>query len=347
MQHIHYFKKKKKINQQIYNKKINWFFDIKSIIYGKNKKKNILNFAKQISNDYYLISKIKKTKINGLIKKVNSRKLIIGHYSKDKKILKIIKSIYKLKMNKYFKYFLIQGSIASRDYINGYSDFDTFVVIKNDTLSDIKKILELRVKLSKLYKKIISFSKLQHHGLIIYTEYDLQNYLQGFLPVQALRKNSNLFKSEKIKFKLTVDKKENLSKKILVERKKFLENSLKSKIYNHHVKNKNNIPTIPFRSGDPFLFELFYQIGTMLNIPILFLDAIGKSSHKKNSFLKFYKIVNNNFVNNFIKKHEKLRLNWKDYDSKNFNISIKLIEYLGSNYINECLKVYKIILSKL
>ena len=61
MQHIHYFKKKK-INQQIYNKKINWFFDIKSIIYGKNKKKNILNFAKQISNDYYLISKLKKQK---------------------------------------------------------------------------------------------------------------------------------------------------------------------------------------------------------------------------------------------------------------------------------------------
>ena len=95
------------------------------------------------------------------------------------------------------------------------------------------------------------------------------------------------------------------------------------------------------------MFELFYQIGTVLNIPILFLDAIGKSSHKKKSFLKFYKIVNNNFVINFIKKHENLRLNWKDYDSKNFKISKKLIEYLGSNYIDECLKIYKIILSKL
>ena len=47
-------------------------------------------------------------------------------------------------MNKYFKYFLIQGSIATRDYINGYSDFDTFVVIKNETLIDNKQILELR-----------------------------------------------------------------------------------------------------------------------------------------------------------------------------------------------------------
>tara|TARA_B100001057_G_C22871605_1_gene959271 strand:- start:6602 stop:7642 length:1041 start_codon:yes stop_codon:yes gene_type:complete len=346
MQHIHYFKNRK-INQQIFNKKINWFFDIKSVIYGKYEKKTILNFANQISKDYYLISKIKNTKKNTLSRKINSHKLIIKNYSKNKKIIKIIKSIHNLKMNKYFKYFLIQGSIASRDYINGYSDFDTFVVIKNETLIDNKKILELRVKLNKLYKNIISFSKLQHHGLIIYTEYDLQNYLKGFLPVQALRKNSNLFKSEKIKFKLAVDKKENLSKKILVERKKFLENSIKFKTYNHHVKNKNNIPKIPFRSGDPFLFELFYQIGTMLNIPILFLDAIGKSSHKKKSFLKFYKIVNNNFVIDFIKKHENLRLNWKDYDSKNFKVSKKLIEYLGPNYINDCLKIYKIILSKL
>ena len=346
MQYIHYFKNKK-INQQIYNKKINWFFDIKSIIYRKYKKKTILNFASQISNDYHLLSKTKNTKKNKLNKKISTHKLIIRNYSKNKKIIKIIKSVYKLRMNKYFKHFLIQGSVASRDYINGYSDFDTFVVIKNEILSDKKKILELRVKLSKLYENIISFSKLQHHGLIFYTEYDLQNYLKGFLPLQALRKNINLFQSEKINFKLTTDKKVNLSKKILIERKKFLEDSIKSKTYNHHIKNKNNIPKIPFRSGDPFLFELFYHIGTILNIPILFLDAIGKSSHKKNSFLKFYKIVNNNFIINFIKKHEKLRLNWKDYDSKNFKISKKLIKYLGPNYINNCFKMYKIILLKL
>ena len=67
MQHIHYFKNRK-INQQIFNKKINWFFDIKSVIYGKYKK-NYSKFCNQISKDYCQISKIKKQK-NRLIEKL-------------------------------------------------------------------------------------------------------------------------------------------------------------------------------------------------------------------------------------------------------------------------------------
>ena len=53
-------------------------------------------------------------------------------------------------MNKYFKHFLIQGSVATLDFIDGYSDFDTFVVIKDEILKDKKNL-----KIKKNIKKFI------------------------------------------------------------------------------------------------------------------------------------------------------------------------------------------------
>ena len=85
----------------------------------------------------------------------------------------------------------------------------------------------------------------------------------------------------------------------------------------------------------------------MLNIPILYLDALGKSSHKKKSFQKFYKIINNKFIINFIMKHERIRKKWPKYKQDGFNIPDKLIKDLGDEYLQNCLLIYKMILKKI
>ncbi len=95
------------------------------------------------------------------------------------------------------------------------------------------------------------------------------------------------------------------------------------------------------------MFELFYQISTTLNIPILYLDAIGQSSHKKHSFRKFYKLIKNKNVENFLKKHEKIRKNWRKYNQKNYIINKNLIKILGDFYMEDTLNIYKILLKKL
>ena len=43
--------------------------------------------------------------------------------------------------------------------------------------------------------------------------------------------------------------------------------------------------SIPLRIKEKTLRQLFVHVGFMLNIPILYLDAIGKSSHKKNHLI--------------------------------------------------------------
>ena len=65
-----FLKKKNIINQEIFNKKINWFFDIKSISHNKIKKKYVNTYASQLIADY---KKIKKS--NYLSKKSTTIKV--------------------------------------------------------------------------------------------------------------------------------------------------------------------------------------------------------------------------------------------------------------------------------
>ena len=58
---------------------------------------------------------------------------------------------------------------------------------------------------------------------------------------------------------------------------------------------------VPLKKNDPTLLQLFCHIGFMINLPILFLDSVGKSSHKKKSFEKFYKIIKDKKIISFIR----------------------------------------------
>ncbi len=338
-----------KIDQEIFNKKLNWFLDIKSIIYKNYSKKKLKALAKELVFNNRNLQQKTKTKIlnnNKIVvklKNINFKKL--NKIDGCKEVKEIISSIKENNILNYFDQFIIQGSIASYDFVKNWSDFDTLVIIKDNVLLDEIKLLKLRIKLRNLYKSILKFSKFQHHGLIIYTNQDLKNYLAGYLPPEALKYNFSL-KKKKIEFNTTNNSKQNISKIILKDKRSFFKKVLKDKTYNHHVIGKK-IPKIPFSNKDPYMFELFYNFGSILNIPILYLDAIGKSSHKKTSFNKFYEKINNNFVIEFIKKHENIRKNWSKFNQKKFQIPKNLIDELGKDYFKDCLKVFQIVCKKI
>lgn len=333
-----YFKKNK-VNQLILNRKINWFFDIKSIIYNKIDNKLIKKYANQINYDFAILKKKNINQSNNIRKSFLSKKIKFSKFIKNdknfkKKIINLIRLITKAKSENYLKHFIVHGSIASEDYVKNWSDFDTFVVIKDDTLKDVKKIIKLRKILKKIYLKILNFSKFQHHGLIFYTESDLKNYLSGYLPKEAMDKNFNIFRNEKVTF-FQNKKKNNISLEYIKKRKNFLKLAVKKKLYDHHTIN-NNIMKLPVKANDPYMFQLIYHITSMLNVPILFLDSIGKSSHKKKSFKKFYKIVKDKFVIKNIRKNENLRKMFKEKQITNNKIPSWLIKKIDVNYFLEC-----------
>ena len=343
------YKKNYPINSINFNKKLNWFFDIKYIIFRKLNKRIIKKQAIQLSTEYKILIEKEKRKKNYNYKIIKTKKFKKNSFSKKiKNKNKIIDSINFLKKNNfdfYFKHFLLQGSISNNDFIDGWSDFDSFVVINNKTLLNYKKIIRLQKLLKKFYQLVLKYSPFQHHGIITYTEFDLRNYKRGFLPPEALKENINVFRKENIFFKRENDLK-NISLEILKQRCNYIKQSINIGYYDHHVFNDKKMK-VPLRKNDPTLHQLFCHIGFMLNLPILFLDSIGKSSHKKKSFKKFYKVINDKKTISFIKKHEKLRLEWNSINQNQKIISSNLINHLGKNYMYNCLETLNKIIKKI
>ena len=77
---MHYkklFNKKYYNNQEIFNKKLNWFFDIKNCIYSKSKKYKIKNDANQIIAEY---KSLKNRNIKKKIQLSKQKKLILKNF---------------------------------------------------------------------------------------------------------------------------------------------------------------------------------------------------------------------------------------------------------------------------
>ena len=87
-------------------------------------------------------------------------------------------------------------------------------------MSNRISIIKLRNILRNFYKKLLKVSYFQHHGLIVYTESDLKNYLKGYLPKEALEKSFSLFGKNNSFKEIYSDT--NLSLKSLEDRKKYL-----------------------------------------------------------------------------------------------------------------------------
>ena len=166
------------------------------------------------------------------------------------------------------------------------------------------------------------------------------------MPPEALKNNFNLLNNEKISFNKILKSKKNISLKSLKERRKYIINGLKKGYYDHHVFHKKKMK-IPLKIGDPTLLQLFSHIGYIINLPILFFDSLDKSIHKKKSFKKFYRIINDKKIIQFIKKHEKLRLEWNNINRNHKIISSSLINHLGKNYMYDCLKTLNKIIKKI
>ena len=85
------------VNQEIFNKKVNWFFDIKSILYQKrnNYKQETLKHSKIIVNNFLKKKLYKKNKIK--IQKITVEKINKSAFLKRDKV-------YKMKILKCFNY---------------------------------------------------------------------------------------------------------------------------------------------------------------------------------------------------------------------------------------------------
>lgn len=158
----------------------------------------------------------------------------------------------------------VHGSLSTLDYVEGWSDFDTFMILRDSCFENYRKLMELRRKIYKSHKYLYQIDPLQHHGHFIVTETDLQFYPNSFIPTVVLENAKPLFGPSRIKLNKRDDTAgvlrnfENMCKSIEEHSKMTNLNAYQKKRFYHYV----------------------------LLFPCLFLQCIEKPIYKKQSFEK-------------------------------------------------------------
>jgi|SRR3989344_2428111 len=185
--------------------------------------------------------------------------------------------------------FYIHGSIATNDYVKGWSDADTMLILKKEAFEKPNNLIELRDALYGLRRFYCEIDPLQHHGTMIITEFDLDYYPEVFLPIDALKRSKSLLEGDvPIRFRIRDSRVEAFSKfrwfcgyfQRLDEKK---------------LKNP---------------YDLKFALHLVTLFPALYLEAKGRFMYKKFSF----GIAEKDFEPEewkVIKYSERLRDEWK------------------------------------
>ena len=332
-----------------FNKDLNIYFDTKTFFNYQNNKINIIESHKYFEKKFFSNINFKTSK-----KKITLNLFNFNKYNQSqKKYLKPLNDIYneiqKTKLKKYFKYFLVHGSIADNNFIKGWSDIDTFVVIKNEIFTDKQKILRLKRFIKSIYKFFFRLCPLQHHGLILYSEYDLEFYSKNYMPIEAIKYNLNLLDRKKILKVKLINNKNTKTLRDLKDRLKLLKEAKKFGSYKHHPLKKKYLK-FPLKNNVKQMYQLFCHIGFMNTLPAYFLTCINKSVNKKDSFKLFKLYFRNKRILNLVKKNENVRKFWEVYNKdikSHFYIEPWITKMLGNNYLTDTIFTLEKVIQKI
>lgn len=292
-------KKLKKILDYLNNKDINFSKSIEE--FKKAKKINSRNFATLLSTIYDDFSSIKKNKTKTLVKR-KCNKINFREYGKsDRELIDPIKDLKNFAEKNLIEYtsgFYLHGSFSTLDYIKGWSDVDTLLIVKKNAINEPDKLFQLRNFLYKSRKFFYKIDPLQHHGHMIITQYDLEHYCQTYFPVEIFKYSKSFLEKEEVnKIKARDCKIENLNKFywfVNYFRRLYLKRDYR--MNSHHMK-------------------FFLHCITLF--PTLYLGARGIHAYKKYSF----EIAKRDFQKDLWKPIltvEKIRQNWKPLKASPF-----------------------------
>lgn len=201
-------------------------------------------------------------------KKIKCSELNFNNYpKKDSGYLKPVLELKKFaneKLGEYLADLHIHGSIATRDYVKGWSDLDTLIIIRRSALENSKSLAKLRDSLYASKKYFYKIDPLQHHGHMAVTEHDLDYYCQTFFPLILFKYSKSVFGEKSLNVKVRGSKTENTGR---------------FRSFAYYFRNLYLNKTYSMGSYD--LKFLFHAVSLF---PTLYLQAKGIHVYKKFSF---------------------------------------------------------------
>lgn len=164
----------------------------------------------------------------------------------------------------YVSLFIVHGSYATDDYVDGWSDLDTALVLREEVLLSPALLRAARRKLSSAGLACYLFDPLAHHELMVFTPYDLEYYHDDTLPLAAYENGLLLMGERRMR---------------VVRRDSGDERLHRLEWYARWYRG--------MAERDGFartLYDWKNEIGTTLLIPALALEAKGTYVYKRESF---------------------------------------------------------------
>ena len=185
----------------------------------------------------------------------------------------------------------LHGSLSTGDYVKGYSDFDTLLILRQEVAADADALMECRRRILRSLPFLHLVDPLQHHGHLVLAEQDMHFYPQPYFPFVLFQYAASFYQDSTV---LTFQ-----------ERDSTLERQNALWRFCQTVRQV-------FHSGQAFrsLYEWKAFIQGVVLLPAIYLQAVGEYTYKKFSFEKAAQDFNERQWR-IIQKATILRREWK------------------------------------
>ncbi len=311
------------------NSLLNWMLQPKSLCLNGEKGFVIQSIFDSINASYCALdeSKVQTNKKEYDIKRIDDKKYNTKFLQPVLKIAEIIRD----EVSDYILDFILHGSLSTHDFIPGWSDFDSMVIIKNETLGDSFRMMRLRSIFFDIDSVIKEIDNHQHHGIHFITEKDLLMYPSLFLPPDIFKDSVSLSEGGS----LTLFNRDSRDEEI----KRF--NSIYStfkKAYSggvlmHHEYNGEYLMR-GFMNYQNAMYQLKYFLSVVTILPSYFMNILGKYPRKGQSIEDCRSIMKgSNFE--IIDKATLVRSKWNQFPVVSNEIPIDVMNILGENYFSD------------
>jgi predicted nucleotidyltransferase len=203
------------------------------------------------------------------------------HHGVVREHLENIVSIVQGDLSEHVDTFVLHGSHATQDAISGWSDVDTLMVISEEAVRDPDRLMHIRASCRQLGEVFRRIDPLQHHGVMVTTAIDVERaYAEEVLPLLVLERSGLVTGSPVLRGKRFSSSGDAHG---LRKRLQFIIDAADCGEFAHHAYRDAYLLS-EYRNAENAMYQLKYYLGQFLMLPTWYLSAIGKPSHKKESF---------------------------------------------------------------
>jgi len=228
---------------------------------------------------------------------------------------------------KFFKHFLINGSTADLNYIDGWSDFDALAIVSKEAFMTANRVefFNLCCQLDETMRMIDPH---QHHGIHFIHINELNSFPNLYLPINIIEDCKCLLSSpyvalsgidsfdfEKSRFHAIV---------------KTLKSAAADGVLKHHAKDGKYLLS-NYRDMNT-MYQLKYFLCLIMLVPALWLNLRGIYCEKPKSYQLIEDFFNQDELE-ILYAASKIRSQWNPHLNDTNLIPQLAIEILGDNYL--------------